>query len=112
MAAESVANEETQGPYFGDTIVDDWKEAGFPRRITQELADITRAVYGVRELTRMLAEDEYGREQMEDGVLYSPMTLARRWTLNHAIKQLLYDAELRLEHLPAAMKAERERADA
>jgi hypothetical protein len=106
MATESVANEQPHGPYLDDTIVDTWKETGLPLSITHELADITRAVYGVRELTRMLAEDEWGREQMPDGVHFVPMAFNRRWVLNHAIKQLLTDAEVRLEKLPAEMKAE------
>lgn len=100
MASESVANEAINSPYFGDTIRDSWEEASLPAPVKLALADITRAVYGIREITRLLAEDDMGRELMEDGAVFSPMTPGRRWALNHAIKQLIFDAELRLEALP------------
>lgn len=104
MATEIVANEQPHGPYHHDCLRDAWEDVPIPYHLKDNMADLHRAITGVRELTRLLAEDDNGREQMEDGVPYTPMTFVRRWGINQAIRRLLHDAEFQIENLPGEIK--------
>lgn len=104
MKTEIVANNEPQGPYMGDPLLDAWEGVEIAGYMKYNLADLHRSIAGIRELTHLLSQDDIGREQMDDGAAFEPMTYHRRWCLNQAIKLLIHSAEFTIEKLPDELK--------
>ena len=99
MANESVA-ETPWAPDLSDVVLGAWTGSDVPGFLQHRMANLHRSIIGIRELSRMLAEDDAGRGQMDDGATFTPMSAQRRWSIQQAVQQLTHDAEFIVENLP------------